>query len=146
MLERGEFACLPEVLLDYRMHGNNTTVTRWREQIAQADRARRAFLERELPPGIVTELDPVLRALAGAQDVQAAAVFAGLRQMPAHDLAAMPGEHGFLSRQTAQLAHQALRRSGRVQQQVALDYLRHGSDMLLPLAWRAVEARRHPRM
>lgn len=136
LLSHGEIACLPDVLLDYRIHGQNTTVTKWVDGIEKSDAIRRKFVAAELPTDVAAALDPVLRALAGTRDVSAKAIFAGLRQMLAHDLAAMPAEIAFLRSQTAQVAYQALRRSGLSKPRTGLAFLRHGADMLTHLAYR----------
>lgn len=142
MLERGELACLPDVLLDYREHGNNTTRTKWAEQIAQADRARRRLITAELPAPVVEALDPVLRAFAGEQGVPPRHIFAGLRAMLKHDLTRMPDDRAFLRRQTAQLALQALRRGGCSSRSALATFCTSGLDMIPALALRLGEVKR----
>lgn len=139
MLEFGEVACLPDVLLDYREHGANTTMTKWHEQIAQSDSVRRNLIARELPAEVAAGLNPVLDAFAGQKRIPPREIFAGLRQMLDYDLKNSTEDAQFLRRQTAFLAYQTLRRSGQPNWAAALAFLCFGIRMIPSLVTRYME-------
>ena len=142
VLMGGDVVSLPDVLLDYRVHPDSITGTKWTRQQAQARVIALRVQEAELPPAVVAALAPFRTAYYGLEPVPPAQIFAALRAMLAHDRATDPPRAAWARRQAAQLARAALLRSrqgGRWQQMRA--FLGPGRDFLLPLILAMAEAR-----
>ena len=144
LLGGAEIACLPDVLLSYRVHGAAVSVARRDEQRASSKRLCTEFQRRTLPPAVFDALAPVRACYfdnAPATPAQIAACFAGARAMLAHDIAAAPARAPWLRRQTGQFLVWVLQRGGASKAQIARAVLRHGPDMLPAMALRLVETR-----
>lgn len=144
-LDHGAVVCLAEVLLKYRVHGGAVTRTKATEQRRHSREICTAFQARELPGDIFDALAAFRDCYFGLEPVAPGtlgAVFAGARAMRAHDGARHPERRAWISRQLAQLLLSALQRGRLGKSAIALAFLRHGPDFLMPLALRALEIRR----
>ena len=137
---QGEIACLPDVLLDYRQHAASITGTKLSVQKDVGRAVSLRFLERDLPADVAAALVVPRRAFFDQARCDPAEVFEGLRRLLRHDLDQHPSHAAWLWRQTAQLAHETLRRSGHSRAEVAAAFLRSGRDLLPSLVARFGEA------
>ena len=136
---KGDLVCLADVLVDYRHHHSNVSVTKWAEQTRLAKKVSLDVLNRDLPPDVVQALRPVVAAYFDFAPVPPAEVFGGLRRMLRHDLEQTPAYRSWLWRQTAQLAYETLARAKLSKPEVGEAFLRSGRDLLGPLLMRMAE-------
>lgn len=141
MIAHGDIVCLPEVLLDYRHHPHSITHTRWKEQTRHAREISRAFLERELPGEVIAALGPALDAFFDGPRASAPEILRAFEAMLAHDLRRWPGRRAWLRRQTAQLAFEALIRTGHTPARAVRAMARSAPRLVPALALRAAEQR-----
>lgn len=143
LAEGGEMICLPDVLLRYRRHGEATSLAKMRDLRISSREVCERFQADELPPEIYEALAPLREAYFDDAPAgpRAAAIFAGLEAMIAHDVAAHPDRRVWMRRQAAQLAAWALQRGGADKQTIARAFLSHGRRFMLPAAIRALETK-----
>lgn len=141
-LAHGEVVSLPDVLLDYRVHGASTTAAKWNLQQEMSDRLTTDLIATDLPPAVLGRLQPFRTTFFQGTPPDLPAFFGGLRAMLVHDSARHPAHARWFRRQTAQLAWEGLGRGGLRGRVKARAYLRHGADFLPALALRALEIRR----
>ena len=141
VLERGEVACLPDVLLSYRVHGGSISGTKYRHQSEAAKAIAARVQAHDLPAPLHGALAAFNRAFFDFAPADPAQVFDGLRQVIAHDLKTHPDRRAWMLRQAAQLLATALKRSGQGKGQILRAFLGAGRDFLPPLALRLLETR-----
>ena len=132
----GDCAALPDVLLQYRVHENSITGTKWDRQIHEQVRIATRVQRAALSDPVYDALDPFRRAYYGQQtlgDDDIRALFAGMRGMIAADLVTAPDRGPWMRRQAAQLLWVALWRSGMGKARMVRAFLRHGRDFAGPL-------------
>lgn len=140
----GQAVCLPDILLDFRLHGKSVSQSRFREQVALSQKICLDFQRQELPEDVVAALEPLRRlyfTTARADPDLVAGAFSGARAMLAHDRRHFPDRATWLGRQTAQLLDWALRRSGVPGRAVPKQFLAHAPGLLPALGLRALETK-----
>lgn len=96
-LERGPVVSLPDVLLDWRLHGTSMTATRLAEQKADAEACARRVQALDLTEAQRRDLDGFMAIVFGDRPVTLASVIASFgvfRRMICSDLARMPQRPG----------------------------------------------------
>lgn len=144
LLNGAQIACLPDVLLSYRVHGAAVSVAKRDEQRASSKRLCTEFQRRTLPPEVFDALASVRACYfdnEAATPARIAACFAGARTMLAHDIAEAPARAAWLRRQTVQFLAWVLQRGGASKGQIARAFLRHGPDMLPAMTLRLLETK-----
>jgi len=144
LLAHGAGACLPQVLLDYRVHAASLTGTRGARQAATVREVAARIQKAALPGEVFAALAPLRAAYFEHAPLDAAgrrALFAGMRAMLAHDVAAAPGHQLWMRRQAAQILAESLRRSGG-HAALLRGFLGPGRDFLPALLLRFLEVRR----
>jgi hypothetical protein len=139
-----QMVILPDVLLRYRVHVGSVSVSRHKQQQAEAKRLGTEFQRRTLPPAVFDALAPVRACFfydTPATPDLIAACFAGMKTMLAHDIAQTPDRAVWLRRQSGQFLAWALRRGGATGPQVATAFLRHWPGILPAMAFRAAETK-----
>jgi len=142
MLEQGKVVCLPDFLLDYRVHGGSITGTKAAQQAEEGKLHARRVQLRHLPPGIAAGLEPVLRLQYDRPAPDGALVAAaarGLRAMIRHDLKSRPDLRCWMWRQAAVILAEAAKRAGA--RGGALLMLRHAPDFAVHAGLRLAERR-----
>jgi glycosyltransferase involved in cell wall biosynthesis len=141
----GRIACLPDVLLRYRLHPGSVSSNKAAAQRTAAGRTCEEHHRATLPPLLFERLAPLRELYFGDGTPPAdgyRAAFAAARAMLGHDLAQRPDRAAWLRRRTAQLMVTIMQRSGASKAMAGRALLRHGADFLLPLGLRVLEARR----
>jgi glycosyltransferase involved in cell wall biosynthesis len=141
-LAYGDVSVLPEILLDYRVHGTSISGKNWKAQQGHAREIAMRVQRAELPASVVEALAPFRAAY---YDLTAAApekIFAGLRAMLDHDANRLPAHRTWMRRHAAQLAVTAMRRSGSSNLAVLRAFLTSGRDFLPALGLRFLETQR----
>lgn len=138
-------ACLPDVLLRYREHAGSLTGTKWHKMLEEARKIAVPVQQAEMDPAVFEATAPLRASYYDLQPLDGAGVaglFEGLRLMARADAAASPAHAAWVWRQTAQLAAQALMRSGAGKRGILSAFLTHGRDFLPSLSARFLETRR----
>jgi len=139
-----QIACLPDMILRYRVHGAAASVAKRAEQQAASRALSEAFQRRTLPPDIFDALTAMRDCFfdkASPTPDRIAACFASAHAMLAYDIAQAPERAVWLRRQTAQLLGWTLQRCGASKRQIALGFLRHGPGLLPAMALRMLETK-----
>ena len=136
--------CLPDVLLRYREHGGSLTGTKWHKMVEEARSIAVSVQKTEMSSAVFEAMTTFRDSYYGLQpldDAGVAGLFEGLRRMARADAAASPTHAAWIWRQTAQLAAQALLRSGTGKRGIVLAFLTRGRDFLPALSARFLETR-----
>lgn len=139
--ELGETVALPDMLVQYRNHGEQITARKFRAQNEVAGRIARRAQAAQYPREVQAALEPFNRALFGFDHVPPKAVFAGLRRAIAHDARHAPRYRRWMMQHGAQMLLTALGRSGLSKPAALGAFLTAGPDFLLPLVFRFLETR-----
>jgi hypothetical protein len=146
VMQRGKVVSLPDVLLDYRVHGSSVTGKNWALQKQQMRQISERHMTQDLGPESLAALGPFRAALFDFQPQDPAALFAGMRAMIAADARRNPDPSGrrtrWMRRQAAQLILRAMQRSGRSKAQIARAFLTQGGEFTPALALRGLELAR----
>lgn len=142
LLQTDDAASLPEVLVKYRVHSQSTTATRYRAQLADAQRTAMMVQATSLPADIRAALGAFNAAYFELRKQDPAQLFAGMRRMIAADLPGAPTRRAWMKRQAAQLIAKAIQRNGGGKLAVIGAFLGPGRDFLPPLIMRYLEIRR----
>jgi glycosyltransferase involved in cell wall biosynthesis len=145
MLARGEAVCLPDVLLDYRVHGGSITRTRRALMTAQAKEISARHCSAEIGAEAWTALGPFRTAFFDGERTEPAGIFAGIRRLLAADLAPgsglTPRQRRWVRRLAVSWIWRACNNCGMRSAEIARAFLRHGPDLLPILALRMFETR-----
>lgn len=136
--------CIPDVLLSYREHGGSLTGTKWRQMLHEAREIAVGVQSHDLSPEVFGALEPFRAAYFDLQplnDAATAAMFDGLHRMVMVDVRTSPAHGRWVWRQTAQLAAQALMRSGCDRREILSAFAGPGRIFLTALAMRFFETR-----
>lgn len=136
--------CLPDVLLRYREHGGSLTGTKWHKMVEEAQKIAVPVQQADMSPDVFEAMAAFRNSYYGLQpldDKGVAALFDGLGRMARADAAASPSHAAWVWRQTAQLAAQALLRSGAGKRGILWAFLSQGRDFLPSLTARFLETR-----
>ncbi|MFV2003198.1 MAG: glycosyltransferase family 2 protein [Paracoccaceae bacterium] len=142
LLRTGDAVSLPEVLMKYRVHSQSTTATKYRTQLADAQRTAMMVQTDTLPADIRAALGAFNTAYFELRCENPAQLFAGMRRMIAADLHGAPTRRAWMKRQAAQLIVTAIRRSGGTRFEILRAFGGSGRDFLLALIMRYLEVRR----
>lgn len=138
-------ACMPDVLLRYREHGGSLTGTKWELMLSEAKKIAMPVQRADLSPKVFDALAPFRAAYYDQQSLNRAdqaAMFRGLAMMVQEDARTSPAHRAWVTRQTAQMAAQALLRAGASKAQIVQAFLLAGTSFLPALGLRFLETRR----
>ena len=141
---RKQIACMPDVLLRYREHGESLTGSKWAIMLDQARQIAERVQREDLEPEVYDGLECFRAAYFDTKpldSVEMDALFSGLRKMARIDSRASPMHGAWIWRQTAQLAMHALERNRTPKSERLKAFLVHGQDFLSPLALRVLEVK-----
>lgn len=141
LLDHGDLALLPDLLLDWRAHTGSITGTSWRTCQQQGLEISHRLSLATLPAHIAEALMPFRRSYYLGERVPPADIFAGFRALAAHDAARDSSRRAWIRRQSAKLAKHAMTRGGRSSAEIARAFLGPGRDFAAAMAFRALEAK-----
>lgn len=144
MLAHGDVVALPDVLVSCRVYAASDSANNWKLQQAQGREIAQHHLEAELPDEVIAGLGPFRASFHDRAPSDPAAMFAGLRRMVADDVARTPSERSWVRQHAANMARQAMVRSGRGRGAILRAFFGPGRDFLPDMALRAVRTRVGP--
>ena len=140
----GHAVCLPEILLNFRLHNASVSRSRFKEQVGASEKICLEFQKMELPPEIVAALEPLrqlyFKSVRAEPEITKGA-FIGAHMMLDHDCHLFPDRRVWLRRQVAQLLDWALRRGGKSSRVILQDFVRCSPALLPALGFRLIETR-----
>lgn len=142
--ERGKMACLPEMLLRYRVHDASITGTKFALQLEEALAISTRVQKTDLDPDIFDAMAIFRETYYRRLPLDGAGkktLFDAFRQMIAADLRQAPDHGQWMQRQSAQLLWTTLWRSGVGKSDALRTFARYGADFLPAFALRGLELR-----
>lgn len=141
-LEHGRVVCLPDRLLQYRLHKNSVSHQKFAEQASVAERIATDYQRQHLSPQMFKEISPIresLFQLAFADALRRKKILESAKNMLAADILVSPERKQWLCRQTAQLAVWAMRRGRATSADIVRSLLFSGASLVLPAVLRFLE-------
>ena len=130
--DHGDVVSIPDVLLQYRVHAEGTSVKKAALQRRTSRGIMERFHARSLPAPIAEKLNAVRDArYEGIFDKPA--IFDALRTLIRHDSAQTPARAAWMRRKAADLVLYHLRTHRRGRKEQVWTFLRYGPDFILPL-------------
>lgn len=131
-LQYGDVVSLPDVLVDYRIHGSSISLTKRHLQNEIGNKIATNYQRQTLPENLVKSLQPVLAALY-TKELNIKPFIKGLRDLIAYDIHHTPAKKRWVYQHSADLTHYVFVTQHRSWAKAFFSVLRHAPDFILAL-------------
>jgi hypothetical protein len=145
-MQLGKVVCIPDVLLQYRVHESSVTGKNWSLQNQQMSEISERHLKSDIGEEVAVALSAFRDMFYSNTKVPLTDLFNGFRFMIQEDLKRNPSlgyrRKRWMKRQSAQMILRALQRAGFSKGEIFKAFAANGRDFLPALIWRAMEIKR----